>query len=352
VAGGDVNAPGSAVDATQNPAAPKILVLGSTGFVGRALVQRLVAEGEAVRAASRRPAAREDRPGSGVSTVACDLRDPATLEPALRGIECVYYLVHSMGSGGGDFRRVERECAQNLARAAAASGCRRIVYLGGVAPRGRPSEHLASRLEVGEILRAGEVLAVELRAAMIVGNGSVSWQIVRDLAVRLPLMILPQWLESKSCPVALQNVMDALVGARRVPLDRSAWFDLPGPDVMTAREMLRRVALLRGHRVPMVRVPVLTPRLSALWLKLVTGADYAIARELVLGLAEDLLPESDRYWDLIEHGPLVSFDDAARNALRTEEPRPAVARLEEGLVNRVGKIGGRPDLDRKAPSRP
>jgi uncharacterized protein YbjT (DUF2867 family) len=331
--------------------APTTLVLGATGFVGRALAQRLVADGESVVAASRRALSIARPPGPGAfRSVSCDLREPASLEVALRGVDCVYYLVHSMGSGGADFRHVERECARNVARAAAASGCRRVIYLGGVAPKAHPSEHLASRLEVGEILRGGAVPAVELRAAMIVGNGSVSWQIVRDLAVRLPLMILPQWLESRSCPVALADVIAALTGAKRVALDRSAWFDIPGPAVLTAREMLTRVALLRGRRVPMVRVPVLTPRLSALWLKLVTGADYAIARELVLGLAEDLLPESASYWDLIGHGPLVSFEDAARDALRTEPRPPRAVRIEEDLVHRIGRT--RPQMTDKATSRP
>jgi uncharacterized protein YbjT (DUF2867 family) len=336
---------------TPATAAHETLVLGATGFVGRALAQRLVADGESVVAASRRALSIARPPGPGAfRSVSCDLREPATLEVALRGVDCVYYLVHSMGSGGADFRHVERECARNVARAAAASGCRRVVYLGGVAPRAHPSEHLASRLEVGEILRSGPVPAIELRAAMIVGNGSVSWQIVRDLAVRLPLMILPQWLESRSCPVALTDVITALAGARRVALEKSAWFDIPGPAALSAREMLTRVALLRGRRVPMVRVPVLTPRLSALWLKLVTGADYAIARELVLGLAEDLLPESARYWDLIGHRRLVSFEDAARDALRTEPVPPRAVRLEEGLVHRIGRT--RLETAGKARTRP
>jgi uncharacterized protein YbjT (DUF2867 family) len=192
-----------------------------------------------------------------------------------------------------------------------------------VAPKGTPSKHLSSRLAVGDVLRRGPVPAIELRAAMIIGNGSVSWKVVRDLGVRLPVMLLPKWLESKSCPVALVDVIAALVAARGVPLERSAWFDLPGPEILSAREMLARVALLHGRRVPMIRVPVLTPRLSALWLKLVTGADYAIARELVLGLEVDLLPESDRYWGLIGHRRLVAFDAAAKYALDHEhDSRP------------------------------
>jgi uncharacterized protein YbjT (DUF2867 family) len=311
------------------------LVLGASGFVGGALVDALAAEGETVRAASRHLPTRAPAPR--VEFVACDLSRPETLPRALRGAETVYYLVHSMGAPTGDFRRLERESAENLAGAAAAAGCQRIVYLGGVAPRGAPSKHLASRLAVGKILRSGPVPAIELRAAMIIGNGSVSWKIVRDLAMRLPVMLLPKWLESRSCPVALCDVIRALVEARRVPLEQSAWFDLPGPEVLSAREMLAQVGALRGRRVPTVRVPVLTPRLSAVWLKLVTGADYAIARELVLGLEEDLLPDSARYWDLIGRPRLTTFAAAAKEALATEAPSRVAARIEEGLVDQLGK---------------
>lgn len=316
-----------------------VLVLGATGFVGRALVPALVAEGERVRAASRAPGAGRAQPG--VEWIRCDVTIPATLPAALEGIETAYYLVHSMGrSGERDFRTAERDAAKAFADAAAASGVRRIVYLGGVAPQGRPSEHLASRLEVGEILRAGVVPTIELRASMIIGAGSTSWQIVRDLARRLPFMVLPRWLASRSRPVALEDVIVALVAARRVPLERSAWFDLPGPETLSAREILFRVAALDRRHIPAVQVPVLTPRLSAMWLALVTSADYPLARELVLGLTTDLLPRDERYWDLVGHPRLRSFDEAARAALTSERPaagmRGRVARTEESLIRRLG----------------
>lgn len=310
------------------------LILGATGFVGSALVPALLDAGEPVRAASRRPGA--ERGPRGLPWVRCDLASPETLPPALEGIDCAYYLVHSMGTGSGDFRATERRCASNLVRAAADAGCRRIVYLGGVAPRGRPSEHLASRLEVGEILRAGRVPAIELRAAMIIGNGSASWQIMRDLAVRLPFMVLPRWLESRSCPIALPDVITALLDARTLPLEASAWFDIPGAEVLSAREMLEIVGALQRRRIPSIRVPVLTPKLSAMWLKLVTRADYALARELVLGLNDDLLPASARYWELTGHPPRWSFRDAAAHALATEPRASRAARVVEQLVRRLG----------------
>jgi uncharacterized protein YbjT (DUF2867 family) len=186
-----------------------------------------------------------------------------------------------------------------------------------VAPRGRPSEHLASRLEVGDILRAGQVRTVELRASMIIGNGSASWRIMRDLAARLPFMVFPRWLDSKTCPIALSDVITALLDARHVELDENLWFDIPGPETLSVREMLEIVAALDGRRIPSIRVPLLTPALSAVWLRLVSGADYSVARELVLGLTEDLLPQRS-FWDVAHHQPRWTFRDAAENALQSE----------------------------------
>ena len=333
-----------------------VLVLGATGFIGRALTPALQAANETVRAASR-GAHRSERDGDAhAQWVRCDVRSPATLAPALEGIACVYYLVHGMGDAGHDFAAVDRASAEAVARVAAQSGVERIVYLGGVEPRGTPSEHLSSRLEVGQILRAGKVPTVELRASMIVGNGSASWQILRDLAVRLPFMVLPRWLESASCPIALADVVTALLEARRMPLPggESDWFDIPGPDVLTAREMLMIVGELQGRRIPALRVPLLTPRLSAHWLRLVSGADYGVARELVLGLEDDLLPRDRRYWELTQHTPRVSFRAAATEALRTEPRRRGLAgwisRSEERMVRGVFRARRSRVLQRAATS--
>jgi uncharacterized protein YbjT (DUF2867 family) len=319
------------------------LVLGATGFVGRALTRALAnSPTDRVRAASRRPPGAGEGSPHGVEWVRCDVRDAKSLPRVLEGIDCVYYLVHNMGDAAREgFRAAERESANNVVRAVAKSGCRRLVYLGGVDPGDRPSEHLASRLEVGAILRGGEVPTVELRAAMVVGSGSASWRIVRDLALRLPFMLLPRWLESKSCPIALEDVVTALVDAKDLPLDGSVWFDIPGPEVLRARELLMTVGDLCGRRIPFLKVPLLTPRLSAHWLKLVSGANYAVARELVLGLQEDLLPRDARYWDLTGHPPASTFREAARAALDGEaHGRGASAWLaakEEQLVASLGR---------------
>jgi uncharacterized protein YbjT (DUF2867 family) len=303
-----------------------IFVTGATGFVGGALLRALRAREKPVIAASRNPPARAADPG--VQWRACDMHRPDTLPAALAGVRVAYFLVHSMGSGHADFGELERKAAEAFARAAARAGVERIVYLGGVAPKGEPSEHLRSRLAVGEILRAGDVPTIELRASMVIGHGSASWQIVRDLAVRLPAMILPRWLKSRTRPVAIDDVLTALVEAGTMAIDGSEWFDIPGPEVMTGRQILERIAAVRGRRIVMLEVPLLTPRLSALWLRLVTRTDFSLARELVLGLGDDLLPEDDRFWQRIGHRELVSFDDAARRAFADESddaPRSTAA---------------------------
>ncbi|HKO51225.1 MAG TPA: NAD(P)H-binding protein [Polyangiaceae bacterium] len=293
------------------------LVTGATGFIGRALINALLARGEPVIALSRRPVGSESNE-PGVTWRVCDLLSPEALPTAFAGVRVAYYLVHSMGSGRSGYRQLEHRSAEAFVAAAAAADVERIVYLGGPAPPGRPSEHLRSRLEVGEILRSGPVPAVELRASMVIGNGSASWRIVRDLAMRLPIMVLPRWLSSRTRPVALTDVITALIGAARLPLEQSAWFDVPGPDTVSGQQILERIAAIRGRRFLAVKVPLLTPQLSALWLKLVTRADFSVARELVQGLKDDLLPKDDRIWGLIGHTHLLSFDDAARRALASE----------------------------------
>jgi uncharacterized protein YbjT (DUF2867 family) len=293
-----------------------VLVTGATGFIGSALLVELARRGQHVVAVTRRST--KPTATNGVEWRACDLLEPSTVDAAFAGIRVAYYLVHSMGTGASEFGELERRAAQAFVQAAARAGVKRIVYLGGPAPPGPPSEHLRSRLAVGEILRAGPVPAVELRASMVIGRGSASWQIVRDLAVRLPVMVLPRWLSSRTRPVALADVVAALSAAADIPLEHSEWFDVPGPEVLSGQQILERIARLRGRRFLALKVPFLTPQLSALWLRLITRTDFALARELVLGLKEDLLPRDTRFWGLIGHTDLVSFDDAARDALASE----------------------------------
>jgi uncharacterized protein YbjT (DUF2867 family) len=313
----------------------RVLVTGATGFVGEALLATLLTEGLVVRATTR-----GKRPGLDprAEWVEADLSRAGDLARALEGVRAAYFLVHGMAEGREDYAAQERRVAASFAEEAARAGLERVVYLGGVAPAGPPSPHLASRLEVGEVLRAGRVPTLELRASMIVGARSASWRIVRDLALRLPAMVLPAWARSRTCPIGIEDMVAALVAAPHVPLAGSAWFDVPGPEVLPVGEILARVAALRGRRLVSIRAPVGAPRVSSLWLKLVSDAEWTVARELVLGLLSDLLPADDRYWALAGLPPRMSFDEAARRALLADPPpagfRGRLMALEESLVDR------------------
>jgi uncharacterized protein YbjT (DUF2867 family) len=296
----------------------RILLTGATGFVGAAMHPALVAAGWQVRCLTRdEQAARRRWPS--LEWVAGDVADARAMERALQGCEAALYLVHGMGEGG-DFQRRDREGARHFALAAASVGVGRIVYLGGTAPaETRSSPHLRSRLEVGEVLRRGRVPALELRASMIVGHRSLSWLIVRDLAARLPVMVLPAWLKSRTQPIAIDDVVVALVRALEVPLNASTWFDIGGPDVLSGKQILDETASALGlHRPWTIALPVLTPRLSSLWVRFVTRARWSVAREVVVGLSHDLLARDDRFWSLIDHGRRLPFAEAARRALAAE----------------------------------
>jgi uncharacterized protein YbjT (DUF2867 family) len=253
---------------------------------------------------------------------------------ALDGVQAALYLVHGIREGAGYHER-EVAAAAGFAAAAAEAGVQRIVYLGGVAPSGPGTEHLRSRIEVGETLRAGSVPTIELRASMIVGHGSVSWLIVRDLAARLPVMILPRWLRSRTEPIAIDDVVVALVRALDLPIEANTWFDVPGPEILSGKEFLDRTAVLMGLGAPLsIDVPFLSPRLSSLWIRMVTRADWSVAREVVIGLTEDLLARDDDFWWRIDHPQRVGFDEAARRALAAERGSPP-ARGFWGLVERA-----------------
>jgi len=296
----------------------RILLTGATGFVGAAVYPALAAAGWQIRCLTRdASSAKRRRPA--LQWVEGDIADAGAMARALEGCEAALYLVHGMGEGG-DFESRDREGAVRFSRAAASAGVRRIVYLGGMAPRaGHPSPHLRSRLQVGEVLRGGPVQAIELRASMIVGHGSLSWLIVRDLAARLPVMVLPAWLGSLTQPIAVDDVVAALVGALQAPVSGSAWFDIGGPDTLSGKQILDETASVLGvHRPWTIAVPVLTPRLSSLWVRFVTRARWSVAREVVVGLTQDLLAHDDRFWSLIGHPQRRHFAEAARAALAAE----------------------------------
>ncbi|MEQ1572161.1 MAG: NAD(P)H-binding protein [Myxococcota bacterium] len=314
-----------------------IVVAGASGFVGRHLVRRLVDAGRPVRQGTR-AAGRPDEPGA--PWVVFDVDSGDGLDLALTGADALVYLVHSLAHRGPDLIAREEASAERVRSAAERAGVRRIVYLGGPWPAGEPSVHLRARLRTGEVLRAGSVSTVELRASMIVGAGSESWQMCRDLALRLPVMVLPRWLATRTQPIGIDDVGEALLAAIDLPLVGSAAFDLPGPEVLTARQILERIAARSGFRPVMVPVPVLTPRLSSWWLRFVTRADTGVARQLVDGLTSDLVAADEGFWRHLPGRSPTPFDEVVERALADEGPSPRWERWARRL--------GRPLPDRRS----
>jgi uncharacterized protein YbjT (DUF2867 family) len=295
----------------------RVLLTGATGFVGARLFPVLQARGFQVLGGTRNvDNARRKFPGK--EFVEFDITDGKSVREALRHCSAAVYLVHAMATGD-DYERIERESAQTFRSAAADAQLERIVYLGGMPPRGKPSRHLRSRMTTGEILRGGSVPTIELQATMVIGSGSESFRMVRDLAARLPVMLLPRWAESVTEPIAIDDVTFALAHALQNAPAQSKAYPLPGPEKLTARDILGRTAGLMGRRVKMFGVPVITPKLSSYWIRLVTRGNHHVTDELVEGLRSDIIAPDQGYWKLCPEHERQSFDTAARKALNDEE---------------------------------
>jgi uncharacterized protein YbjT (DUF2867 family) len=315
---------------------PRILLTGATGFVGGYLYPALRAAGHEVRCAARDPErARRHHPQR--DWVGLDLHDPASVPAALAGCDAAFYLVHGLEEGAGYADR-ERRAAESFWRRARAAGVRRIVYLGAVVPEGTVSQHLRSRLEVGEILRQPGASTVELRSGLILGHGGKSWLMVRDLARRLPAMLLPRWLRNRSQPIAIDDAVAALVRALTLPGDASCCLDLPGPEVLTHRDLLRRTAAAFGRRPPMIDVPVLTPQLSCYWIFWFTRASREMARELVQSLTCDLVSAGPGVFASMPDHRRLEVDAAIRRALADEAEADGHA-LAPGAIRRMQALG-------------
>jgi uncharacterized protein YbjT (DUF2867 family) len=309
--------------------APRALVFGASGYIGTNLVPRLVAEGWRVRAAARNPRVLEARHWP-VEHVAADALRPDTLPAALADIDIAYYLVHSMASGR-NFGRLDLQAADNFAQAAAAAGVKRIVYLGGLVPRDADSEHLVSRKETGDHLRAGPVPVTEIRAGIIVGAGSAAYEVIRDLVNNLPLMVTPRWVQSRSSPIALPNLLEYLVRVATLPQAAGRTFDAAGPEYMSYAQLMREYGEVVGKRTRIVPVPVLTPNLSAYWLALVTTVPAPIARALIGGLKHDI-PADDEALRALVPQRLLTFKESVQAALEAERNHTVAARWTEGAL--------------------
>ncbi|MEV8530562.1 SDR family oxidoreductase [Streptomyces sp. NPDC051211] len=272
------------------------LVTGAGGYIGGRLVPELLDAGHRVRCLARTPAKLRDHTWAGrAEVVRGDVTDAASVADALQGIDVAYYLVHSLTTGTG-FEGKDRTAARIFAEQARAAGVRRIVYLGGLTPAAEParalSPHLRSRAEVGEIFLRADVPATVLRAAVIIGSGSASFEMLRYLTERLPVMVTPSWVGTRVQPIAVRDVLRYLVGSARMPDGVNRTFDIGGPDILTYEEMMRRYAAVAGlpHRL-ILRVPMLTPRLSSLWIGLVTPVPPALARPLAESLRHEVVCE-------------------------------------------------------------
>jgi uncharacterized protein YbjT (DUF2867 family) len=309
--------------------ARRILLTGATGYVGGRLLRVLEERGHAVRCLVRRPEHLLPRVGPGTEVVGGDLLDAASLAPALEGVGAAYYLVHSLA--GGEFERRDREAATNFAAAARKAGLERVVYLGGLADETQPlSPHLRSRLEVGEILRRSGVPVVELRASIVLGSGSVSFEMVRALVERLPVMVTPRWVDTPAQPIAVQDLLDYLVRALEIDAAGSPIFEIGGADRTSYAGLMREYARQRGLRRWMIPVPVLTPYLSSLWLGLVTPLFARVGRHLIESIRAPTVVRDPRAAAVFGIAPR-SVSEAIAEALRNEDRELAETRWSDAI---------------------
>jgi len=304
--------------------ATPVLVTGASGFVGSRLIPALLEQGHDVRAMTRHP---DSYHGGGEPTYG-DVGDTDSLKAALQGMHAAYYLVHSLDSD--DFEQRDAEAATDFGKAAADAGVRQIIYLGGLGDLDdNLSAHLRSRREVEQLLGLGGVPVTVLRAAVVVGHGGISWEITRQLVDHLPAMVTPRWVNTKTQPIALRDVVRYLVGVLDNQGAIGRVFEVGGPDILRYVDMMRQAAKIQNGRTPpIVPIPLLTPRLSSMWLALVTDVDQATARNLVDSMNNEVIVQDDAITRLLP-GELMSYDDSVRVALQERAAEAKGEKLTE-----------------------
>jgi uncharacterized protein YbjT (DUF2867 family) len=309
---------------------PLILLTGATGYIGGRLLKALEAEGRRVRCLARRPEFLRSTVATEIEVVQGDVLAPDTLLSALEGVHTAYYLVHSMGSSGA-FEEEDRQAARNFSEAARRAGVRRIIYLGGLAHSSDAlSSHLRSRHEVGDRLRESGIPVIEFRASIVIGSGSLSFEMIRALVERLPVMITPQWVSVLAQPIAIDDLIAYLLAALQLPVEESRIFEIGGADQVSYGELMREYARQRGLPRLMIRVPVLTPRLSSLWLGLVTPLYARVGRKIVDSIRHPTIVRDATALRTFPIRP-IGMGEAIARALRNEDREFTQTRWSDAL---------------------